>query len=220
MDNTFDKTATETIDALEARLRRIEYAICGQVNETSASIGKPPVAQRLASLEHALHQLASKSRVIQDLLRIRLLLRPNVPHNLTFADSRYPDLFQSLNADELPTTLDTESILAIVMASASSYPSTASRLTSILDLPIPSTKLSTQLIELQPRIAKVESIQAAQNAYLAELRERSAALIQRWYTMDVLRAGDSWADLEGRVQQAEQQLRRISLARREDDGLV
>ncbi|KAF8846679.1 hypothetical protein BDZ45DRAFT_666701 [Acephala macrosclerotiorum] len=205
MDNTFDKTATETIDLLEARLRRIEYAVCSQINETSASIGKPPVAQRLASLEHGLHQLASKSRVIQDLLRIH---------------SRYPDLFQAPNADDLPTTLDTESILAIVMASASSYPSTASRLTSILDVPIPSTELSTQLIELRPRIARLEGIQAAQNADLAELRERSATLIQRWYTMDVLRAGDSLADLEGRVRQAEQQVRRVSLARREDDGLV
>lgn len=71
MENTFDKTATETIDLLEARLRRIEYAICGHVGENSVSDGKPPVTQRLASLEHALHQIASKSRTLQDLLRIR-----------------------------------------------------------------------------------------------------------------------------------------------------
>lgn len=136
------------------------------------------------------------------------------------ADSRYPDLFQSLNADDLPTILDSESIKAIVMASASFYPSTASRLTSIMDVPIPSTELSTQLIELQPRIAKVETIQAAQSSDIAELRERSAALLQRWYTMDVLRAGESWADLEGRVGQVDQQLRRVTLAKRVDDAMV
>lgn len=106
------------------------------------------------------------------------------------------------------------------MASASSYPSTASRLTSILDLPIPSGDLSTQLIELQPRVAKVESLQAAQNSDLAELRERSAALIQQWYAMDIIQAGDSWAELEGRVEQVEQQMRRASLAKRVDDALV
>ncbi|KUJ09865.1 uncharacterized protein LY89DRAFT_628198, partial [Mollisia scopiformis] len=204
MDGTFDKTAMDTIDLLEARLRRIEFAVCGKAGEDSAADGKPPIAQRLASLERALHQLASKSRVIQDLLRIH---------------SRYPDLFQSLNADNLPTILDTESLRAIIMASASSYPATASRLTSIVDVPIPSTELSTQLIELQPRIAKAENVQAAQSSDIAELRERSAALIQRWYTMDVLRAGDSWADLEGRVGQVEQQLRRVALAKRVDDAM-
>lgn len=71
MDSTFDNTATETIDLLEARLCRIEYAVSGQVRGPLVADGKPPVEQRLASLERALHQLAAKSRVIQDLLRIR-----------------------------------------------------------------------------------------------------------------------------------------------------
>jgi hypothetical protein len=70
MENTFDKTAIETIDLLEARLRRIEYAVCGQVHESALSSNKS-ATQRLAALEHSLHQLASKSRVVQDLLRLR-----------------------------------------------------------------------------------------------------------------------------------------------------
>ena len=71
MDNAFDKTAMETIDLLEARLRRIEYAVRGQVGEAVLSDNKTPATKRLADLEHSLHQLASKSRVIQDLLRLR-----------------------------------------------------------------------------------------------------------------------------------------------------
>lgn len=70
MDNSFDKTALETIDLLEARLKRIEYAVCGHVDEATISRGDN-AAKRLADLEHSLHQLASKSRVIQDLLRLR-----------------------------------------------------------------------------------------------------------------------------------------------------
>ena len=71
MENTFDQTAVETIDLLEARLRRIEYAVCGQVDESALSSTKTTATQRLAALEHSLHQLASKSRVVQDLLRLR-----------------------------------------------------------------------------------------------------------------------------------------------------
>ena len=73
MESTFDKTATETIDLLEARLRRIEYAVSGQTGEAVGSTqnSTAPVAKRLADLEQSLHQLASKSRVIQDLLTLR-----------------------------------------------------------------------------------------------------------------------------------------------------
>lgn len=222
MENTFDKTAIETIDLLEARLRRIEYAICGRVEAATSTTGKTSAVKRLGQLEHSLHQLASKSRVIQDLLKLRKFACSLIPaiDNLYLIDSRYPDLFQTIKPDDLPTTLDTSSILAIVLASASSYPSTASRLTSILDVPIPPTELSAQLIDLQPRIAKVGALQAAQSADIAELRERSAAVIQRWYKVDILGAGDSWAELEGRVGQVEQKVRRAALAKRLDDDMI
>jgi hypothetical protein len=87
-------------------------------------------------------------------------------------------------------------------------------------MPVPSAELSAQLIDLQPRIAKVEAIQAAQNADMAALRERTAEVIQRWYTVDVLRAGESWAELEERVEGVEQKVRRAALAKRLDDDMV
>ncbi|KAL2076197.1 hypothetical protein VTL71DRAFT_1140 [Oculimacula yallundae] len=205
MENTFDQTATETIDLLEARLRRIEFAVSGQVEQIPSSNNATSATQRLASLEHSLHQLASKSRAIQELLKLH---------------SKHPDLFQSPNAQDVPTTLDTSTILSIVMSSASSYPSTSSRLTSIMDVPIPPAELSTQLIDLQPRIAKVEALQAAQNADIAELRERSAAVVQKWYMSDILGVGEQWAEVEGRVEKAEQRLRRVMLARRTDDAMI
>lgn len=205
MDNTFDKIAVETIDLLEARLRRIEFAVRGHIDQATIANTEESAYKRLADLEHSLHQLASKSKAIQDLLRLH---------------SRYPDLFQSIRSDDIPTTLDTQNILSIVLASASSYPSTSSRLTSILDVPIPPAELSAQLIDLQPRIAKVEALQAAQNADIADLRQRSAAAIQRWYAVDILRTGESWAELEGRVEQVEQKIRRAALAKRLDDDMV
>lgn len=68
MDNTFDKTAVETIDLQESRLRRIEYAVGSGHADVEPEIS---AAKRLENLEHALHQLASKSSVVQDLLRLR-----------------------------------------------------------------------------------------------------------------------------------------------------
>lgn len=135
-------------------------------------------------------------------------------------DARYPDLFQSISAEDLPTTLDTSSILSIVLASSSSYSSTASRLTSILDVPVPPAELSAELIEVVPRIAKLEAVQATQDAEIAELRTRSAAVIQQWYANEILRAGESWAKLEGRVEQAEQKVRRATLAKQREDSIV
>lgn len=89
-----------------------------------------------------------------------------------------------------------------------------------MDVPIPPAESSTQLIDLQPRIAKLETIQAAQSAEIAELRERSALVLQRWYTQDILKVGDSWANLEGRMEQAQQRIRRVSLAKRVDDAII
>lgn len=103
------------------------------------------------------------------------------------------------------------------MASAALYPQTASRLTSIFDLPIPPAELSAQLIELQPRISKIESIQANQKLEIAELQARSAALIERWYMTNILQAGEAWAALETRLRQVEQKIRRVTFARSKKD---
>jgi hypothetical protein len=88
------------------------------------------------------------------------------------------------------------------------------------DTPIPPTELSTQLINLHPRIAKISALQTSQSADITELRERSAVLIQKWYTTGVLRQGETWAELEGRVGRVEQKVRRTALAKRLDDEMI
>lgn len=124
-------------------------------------------------------------------------------------------------ASDPPTTLDTSSILSIVLASSSAYATTSSRLTSIVrDAPVPAADLSVQLIELVPRIARLEAVQAAQDAEVAELRARSAAVITKWYADEVLGAGDRWAEMEGRVQRGETKVRRVQAARRTEEEMV
>jgi hypothetical protein len=55
---------------------------------------------------------------------------------------------------------------------------------------------------------------------MAALRERTAAVIQRWYTVNILRAGETWAELEGRIEGVEQKVRRAVLAKRLDDDMI
>lgn len=86
-----------------------------------------------------------------------------------------------------------------------------------MDTPIPSAEQSTQLIELVPRIAKIETLQASQNIEISELRQRSVAVLQRWYTLNVLGVGEQLAEVEGRVEGLEQKLRRVALSRRADE---
>ena len=71
-----DKTAIATIELLEHRLRRIEYILSGDeeapnVLQQAAAQGKEcSINVRISKLEDALSNLSSKSRVIQDLLRL------------------------------------------------------------------------------------------------------------------------------------------------------
>ena len=80
--------------------------------------------------------------------------------------------------------------------------------------------LSAELINLQPRIAKVEAIQASQDAEIRELRERSAVVVESWYRRDVIGAGEKWAQLEGRVEAVEQRVRRVERVRKMDEEVV
>jgi len=201
MESSLDSTGNGTIDLLEARLRRVEYVVRGHLDNTSDLNSQKPVATRLANLEASLHRLKSSSQVIQELLKLH---------------TQHPDLFRATPSDGAPVSMDTQAIFSTVLACASSYHLTASQLTSILDLPLPTAESSTLLIGLQPRIAKVETLQQLQARDIAVIKQRTSALLQRWYAIDILCTGDYWADVEGKVEVMEQQVRRAK-AKREDE---
>ncbi len=65
----------ETVEHLEARLRRVQHAVIGH-HETlpssstdTGSINRP-ITERLSQLERALERLSGGSEVIQDLLQL------------------------------------------------------------------------------------------------------------------------------------------------------
>lgn len=88
-----------------------------------------------------------------------------------------------------------------------------SRLTSIKDIPIPSAESSACLIALYPRIARLELLQDSHAKEVADLRLRSASVMQRWYEFGVLGGGDCWTEWEGRVANVERRVRQEEVLR-------
>lgn len=85
MDGSSDTIAEETLFALEARLRRIEFVLAGCSEDPIGELyalrksGKESsVKSRLNSLERDLSRLATKSRTVKDMLDLRLSLTDSV----------------------------------------------------------------------------------------------------------------------------------------------
>lgn len=133
-------------------------------------------------------------------------------------DSRYPDLFQSTPSTSPPTTLSTAALQSLVLAHAPSYHETASRLTSLKDIPIPPTSSSATLVALQPRLDRALQVQEEQRRQVAELRARSARLAERWVEVGVVGVGECWAEWEERLRVVEREVRRREVEREEEMG--
>ncbi|KAL8824514.1 MAG: hypothetical protein Q9191_005005 [Dirinaria sp. TL-2023a] len=194
-----NRTAFETINLLQYRLRRIEFLLTGydegqeQSDRLNIHTRDDTLATRLAKIESNLARLASQLPAVNDLLTLH---------------AAFPDLFHAVGPNQIPTTLSPPELLATINSNATSYPTTASRLTSVKDLPVPSAESSAALIDLQPRIARVQLLQESQGRELAALRHRSASLIKRWYELSVLGASECWTEWEKRMTAVEKQVRR------------
>jgi hypothetical protein len=109
-------------------------------------------------------------------------------------------------------------LISIVLAHSSAYPETASRLSSLKDLPIPPAASSAQLADLQPRIDVVMKQQEQLEKELEELRRRSAAVVERWVRVGVVGLGEVWAEWEERIKRVERDVTRAERAREREEG--
>ncbi|KAI9804388.1 MAG: hypothetical protein M1825_001286 [Sarcosagium campestre] len=204
------ETTLSTLSLLESRLCRLEYAVTGSGPlERANGVAAPPpdqtkidasstVAHRVAEMEKSLQRLASRSKPLGDILALH---------------ARHPDFFHSPRDPSIPPTqLTTISLRAIVLASAPLYPTTASRLTSIVDTPIPSAESSAALMALAPRLARLELLQERQSRELAELRRRSAVALERHYEISILGIDRCMVEWDERVNVVEAGARRIEKA--------
>ncbi|KAH7037263.1 putative nuclear distribution protein RO10 [Microdochium trichocladiopsis] len=196
MASEIDETTLETISLLEARLLRIEHHLYGHTTPQN----KNTAARSLRELEHRFRKITQDVHVYNELLKIY---------------KSYPDLFHSPNPSEPPSLLSPDAIRAIVLASAASYPATASSLTAINDTPIPDPALSAALVALIPRMKAVEATQLAQNAEIAALRAQSELVLRQWYERGVMGYSNFLAGVEDRMEVVERDIRRIERAQEE-----
>lgn len=106
-----------------------------------------------------------------------------------------------------------QNLASIVLSYASAFPETASRLTSLNDLPIPDAEASASLVELQPRLDRLAQVQEEQAKEVSELRTRSARVLQRWYEIGLVGGGECWVDWEGRLEEVDREVRREEVVR-------
>ncbi|KAF7503487.1 hypothetical protein GJ744_003678 [Endocarpon pusillum] len=198
-------SALATLNMLEERLHRIEFLLHGASNALgipdsapTQSAGDDAVSTRLANLENHLSRLASRNSIIQDVLDIY---------------KHYPDLFVPAAETRPPSTQDISTITSIVLAHASSFSETVSCLMSVQELPLPPASASADLIAVQPRLERVQEVQAAQLREVSDLRARSARLVERWLEAGVVGQAETWAEWEERVRVVERGVRRMEFQR-------
>ncbi|KAB8250772.1 hypothetical protein F9C07_6832 [Aspergillus flavus] len=200
-----EAVAGATIELLESRLRRLTYLLTGDANWTGipTAPAKPAsldesVSRRLLSLERELERLSRNIPAVRDVLLLH---------------DRFPDLFRPTPPQSLPESLTTQNLASIVLSYASAFPETASRLTSLNDLPIPDTQTSASLIQLQPRLDQLAQVQEEQAKQISKLRVRTARALQRWYEIALVGGGECWAEWEGRLEDVEREVKREEVVR-------
>ncbi|KAK3500504.1 hypothetical protein B0T13DRAFT_224043 [Neurospora crassa] len=206
--SSLDKTSLATISLLESRLRRIEHILYGP-SDPPTQAPSSSATTSLAQLEHRFNLLIRRFRVYAELLKIHKA-NPTLFHTSPSADQKLP-----------PTDLPPAAILATVLSYASQFPQTASALVaaapdSTIESAIPDSKLSAELASLIPRMKGLEAMQLAQEAEIAELRERSEAVMRAWYEKRVLGYGKFVAEGEARVEKCELRVRRAERVREMD----
>ncbi|KAL8413251.1 hypothetical protein RB594_004758 [Gaeumannomyces avenae] len=203
MDDSLDKTTLSTIGLLEARLLRLEHIVYGPAGAPDA----PPRTSAVSSLldlERRFARLVDRTRVYGDLLNIYK------KHPDLFASTDQPISQDPKKPPQPPTRLGLGELRAVVLASAASFPATASALAASVtgDVPVPDAALSAALVATAPRARALEAAQRAQDAELAALRARSEAVVRAWYEGRLLRCADAVADAEARANRVEAALRR------------
>jgi len=206
-----NETPDASLDMLEARLQRINYALNGDGEIEDASTRTTPTsmehtaAHRLRSLERQMQLIANKSPAANEVLKLQ---------------SQHPNIFEQTTGAEQTNTLPLAPQAALVLAHAQLYSRVSGQLQSLQETSVPDPTSASKLRELQPRIDKAAARQQQQANELAELRSRSAAAVERWYESGILGMAERWAEWEERMRDVEIVVRRLEAMKKREEELV
>jgi DNA repair ATPase RecN len=207
---SIDETHDASLDMLEARLQRINYALNGdgEIEDASARTTQTSTAaHRLRNLERQMQLIATRSPAAGEVLKLQ---------------AQHPSIFeQAIGAEQTNTnTLPLAPQAALILAHAQLYSRVSGQLQSLQETSVPDPTSASKLRELQPRIEKAAARQQQQANELAELRSRSAAAVERWYESGVLGMAERWAEWEERMRDVEIVVRRLEAMKKREEELV
>ncbi|OCK85233.1 hypothetical protein K432DRAFT_413431 [Lepidopterella palustris CBS 459.81] len=203
MAHELEQLVLQTLDLLEVRLSRIEFTLDGGISDDGSTPTQPlSVPERIQKLEESLQKFSRKTALISEVQRLQ---------------SQHPDLFRPASeAESRPDPKPSEQ-LAMVLTEAPAFPTTASQLTSLNDLPVPPTESFAALAALHPRIQEAEVRQTRQAMEISALRKRTGALVIRWNEIYILGQGKCWAEWDGRLRTAERAVRREEIRKSQEN---
>lgn len=212
MESTNYQTASDTLALLEERLLRIDYIIHGDSSSRStpsdSNTNRPTLSatERLRKLERNLASLTTKSSTVSDVLALQ---------------RQHPTIFQPQTTNTVPPLVP-PALAALILAHAPLFQQSSTALQTLQSQSsIPDPGTLAKLVASQPRLDRVRAKQDEQAREFAELRVRSARVVEKWYEDGVLRMGEKWAGWEERLRESEILVRRVEAReRREREGLV
>ena len=208
---SIDETHDASLDMLEARLQRINYALNGdgEIEDASARTTQTSMdhtaAHRLRNLERQMQLIATRSPAAGEVLKLQ---------------AQHPSIFEQGIGAEQTNTLPLAPQAALILAHAQLYSRVSGQLQSLQETSVPDPTSASKLRELQPRIEKAAARQQQQANELADLRSRSAAAVERWYESGVLGMAERWAEWEERMRDVEIVVRRLETMKKREEELV
>ena len=108
----------------------------------------------------------------------------------------------------------------MVLSHATLYPETASRLSSLQNLQIPSAEQSARLYDLSSSISESRQQQDKLDKDVQDLRQRSARCLEWWVRVGVVGMGDLWEEWEDRMLDIERRVAQFERRKEAHEGYI